>query len=297
VVSSAAQIGLPALLAGASSISAVYSGDAANKSSIGKATVTVLPAVLTVTANNVTKAQGDANPVFTSTITGFVDGDTSATAVSGAASLTTTATLSSVQGTYPITAAIGTLKAAKYTFAFTNGTLTVGPPPPADFTLTALPTALSVTDGQVITTSVSLASLHNYAGTAKLSCTDLPKNVVCYFASTSLNGDPTAENATTSTTLTVTTDNSQHISANRMPEIFSRMGLSTMALVIFFIGRRRRGMTQFLKLTVLLLIVSGASSCANTLGKSVATPGSYTFNVTAVDGSLSKTVPVTLTIK
>ncbi|MGH7193934.1 MAG: Ig-like domain repeat protein, partial [Candidatus Saccharimonadales bacterium] len=56
---------------------------------------------------------------------GLVNNDP-ASVVSGAASLTTTATVSSGVGTYPIAAAQGTLAAANYAFAFVDGTLTVG---------------------------------------------------------------------------------------------------------------------------------------------------------------------------
>ena len=79
---------------------------------------------LTVTATNASKVYGQANPAFGDTISGFVNGDT-ASVVSGSASLTTTATTSSGVGAYAITAAQGSLNAANYTFAFSNGTLTV----------------------------------------------------------------------------------------------------------------------------------------------------------------------------
>ena len=88
-------------------------------------TLTVNKAPLTVTANDASRAYGVANPAFTSTITGFANGDTQASAVTGAPSLTTTATTASPAGPYPITAALGTLAAANYTFTFVNGTLTV----------------------------------------------------------------------------------------------------------------------------------------------------------------------------
>jgi hypothetical protein len=87
--------------------------------------ITVTPAVLTVTAANASRAYGAANPTFTDTIAGYVNGDTSSV-VTGAASLTTTATTASAAGTYPITAAAGTLAASNYTFAFVNGALTIG---------------------------------------------------------------------------------------------------------------------------------------------------------------------------
>ena len=89
-------------------------------------TLVVTQATLTVTANSAAMTYGAGLPAFSDTITGFVNGDTAPTAVTGAASLTTTATSASAVGTYPITASIGTLAAANYTFTFNAGTLTIG---------------------------------------------------------------------------------------------------------------------------------------------------------------------------
>ncbi len=88
--------------------------------------ITVNPAPLTVTAINSSRANAVANPAFTYTITGFVNGD-KASVVSGAPALTTTAVTSSPQGIYPITVAAGTLSAVNYTFVYVNGTLYVSP--------------------------------------------------------------------------------------------------------------------------------------------------------------------------
>ena len=89
-------------------------------------TVSVVPATLTVTANNVSKAFGANVPTLTATISGFVNGQTLATSgVTGQAACTTTATSTSPAGTYPITCTPGTLAAANYTFTFVSGTLTV----------------------------------------------------------------------------------------------------------------------------------------------------------------------------
>src|SRR5208282_457932 len=63
---------------------------------------------------------------FTASYSGFVNGDTTAV-LSGAPSLTTAATATSPAGSYTITAAVGTLSTANYTFTgFASGTLTVG---------------------------------------------------------------------------------------------------------------------------------------------------------------------------
>jgi hypothetical protein len=88
-------------------------------------TIVVQPALLTVTAANATRVYGKTNPAFTDTITGFVNGDTAAKAVTGAAKLTSAATAKSAVGAYAITGAQGTLSAKNYTFKFVSGTLTV----------------------------------------------------------------------------------------------------------------------------------------------------------------------------
>ena len=101
-------------------------------------TFTVAPAILTVTANNLSKESGQANPPLTYTITGLVNSD-SASVVTGVPSLSTTATTSSSFGTYPITITQGNLAAANYTFAFVNGTLSVTGSTQQTITFGALP--------------------------------------------------------------------------------------------------------------------------------------------------------------
>jgi hypothetical protein len=89
--------------------------------------VQVYKAHLTVTANNLTMSEGSAVPPLTYTIAGFVNGDT-ASVVSGAPVLETTATSSSPPGTYPIMVHYGTLSAANYVFTpRLSGVLTITP--------------------------------------------------------------------------------------------------------------------------------------------------------------------------
>jgi hypothetical protein len=102
----------------------------------GSVTLTVSPAPLTVTAVNASQQVGAAIPAFTASYSGFVNGDTSAV-LGGSPSLTTTATTSSPSGTYPISAAVGTLTAANYTFTFVNGTLSIVAPPTVSITPTS----------------------------------------------------------------------------------------------------------------------------------------------------------------
>ena len=94
--------------------------------------VVVKPAPLTVVANSAARAVGASNPALSCTsptfvsctITGFVNGDTSAV-VSGSATLATTAATSSQVGTYPITFSSESLTAANYTFTFVGGVLEI----------------------------------------------------------------------------------------------------------------------------------------------------------------------------
>ena len=81
---------------------------------------------LTVTADSKSRPFGVANPTFTAVISGFVNGQGLATSgVTGSPACSTTATLVSPAGTYPITCSIGTLTSSAYSFVFAPATLTI----------------------------------------------------------------------------------------------------------------------------------------------------------------------------
>jgi hypothetical protein len=84
--------------------------------------LTVTPKALTVTANSLTKIQGEANPAFTVSYNGFVLGQ-GAGVLGGALTFTTSATTSSLPGTYTVTP--GGLTSSNYAITFVPGTLTV----------------------------------------------------------------------------------------------------------------------------------------------------------------------------
>jgi len=87
--------------------------------------LTINKANLTAQADDQTKKHGEANPVFTITYTGFVNGDTKASITEPTAS--STATTSCAVGTYPITLSGGSAINYNITLSSTNGTLTVTP--------------------------------------------------------------------------------------------------------------------------------------------------------------------------
>ena len=103
-------------------------------------TLTIDKAALTVVATDASRTYGDANPAFTTTLTGFVNGQTLATSgVTGVGGVTTSATSASSVGTYALVADAGTYAAANYVFTGRmNARLSVTPA-----TLTVAATAAS----------------------------------------------------------------------------------------------------------------------------------------------------------
>ena len=88
-------------------------------------TIDVTQAELTIKADDKAKIYGANNPNFTFTPSGFVNGDTAATAFTGAPAVSTAATTSSPVGTYTITAAVGSLASSNYSFGYQTGTLSI----------------------------------------------------------------------------------------------------------------------------------------------------------------------------
>ncbi len=96
--------------------------------------LTINRAVLTVTVNPGSITYGQALPAYSASYSGFVNGDSTTVpgaAVSGAPSFTTTATANSTVGSYTINAAVGSLSAANYSFAYASGTLAIKQAAPA----------------------------------------------------------------------------------------------------------------------------------------------------------------------
>jgi 6-phosphogluconolactonase (cycloisomerase 2 family) len=175
-------------------------------------TLTVSPALLTVTAANASRLFGDPNPVFTGTITGLKNGDNIT------ATYATSATASSPVGTYPIVPTLvdPTGKLGNYTVVSNNGILTVagalltvtadnatrlyGDANPA---FTGIITGLK--NGDVVTaTYASAATPASSVGTYAIVPTLVdPAGVLSNYAVTSNNGTLTV----TAVPLTVTANN------------------------------------------------------------------------------------------
>jgi YVTN family beta-propeller protein len=83
---------------------------------------TITKAQLTIAANNATKTLNAVNPTFTSTDSGFVNGENSSV-LTATPTCTTTATTISPVGSFPITCSGA--NAANYTFSYVPGTLKI----------------------------------------------------------------------------------------------------------------------------------------------------------------------------
>ena len=121
--SSTASVGAYSIAAGGGAANPGYS-----LAYVDSGTLSVGKAPLTVTANNASRLYGAPNPALSATVSGFVNGETVATAAGfgGSASVSTAATPTTGVGSVAITPAVGTLTAVNYDFlTLQNGALTI----------------------------------------------------------------------------------------------------------------------------------------------------------------------------
>jgi hypothetical protein len=118
-----------------------FASDGSSFSGLTTVTITVNPILLTVQANNTSRAYGAGNPTFTVTFSGFPQGQNLANSdITGLPNCTTPATSTSPVGSYEIDCTVGTLHSTEYAFVqpFAVGALMITPVP-----LSVQPTAAS----------------------------------------------------------------------------------------------------------------------------------------------------------
>ncbi len=141
------------------------------------ASLTVSSATLTITADNAGKTYGTANPPFTGKVTGERNGDTFKE------SFSTTATVSSPVGTYPIVPSVAGDGLVDYVQSITEGTLTITQ---AATTTTLGASSTSITPGQSVTLTATVVS----------ATTGTPTGTVSFYDNgTQLNTTPATLNA------------------------------------------------------------------------------------------------------
>jgi len=285
---------LTGLSAGTDTVTANYLGDSINADSSGSASVIVEPAVLTVTANNISIYPTQAIPTLTYTITGFVYGESAATATTGNPVLSTSAASNSAVGTYPITVAQGTFATTNYTFTFVPGTLTVLSP---TFTITLSSSSITVPSSKIGQITVTINPSIDYSGTIKLGCGPLPKYVVCTFvpASVQVNG------AAATATLNISTNNFMEISSlnfeRRSHGPLARRSLLSLAFTIPFLSLALFGSTRtrrclLLRGLIAILLFSaiqGLNGCSTAAQDALSSSSSITIIGTDANNSTAQT--------
>lgn len=111
--------------AGSVIVTATQEGNNTYAAATATQTLTVKPAVLTITATNTTVPFGTLPSTFSYTATGFVGTDSTAIFGNNGPAFSTPATTSSAPGRYPINVTQGQLSAQNYTFVFVPGVLTI----------------------------------------------------------------------------------------------------------------------------------------------------------------------------
>ena len=127
-------------------------------------TLTVAKAALTITADDKSKQQGEANPELTVSYSSFVY-DEDASVLTTQPTVTTTATTDSPAGTYPITASGAA--SANYDITYVSGTLTV----------TEGPVVIEVTDISQLDNAIYIEPVEAFCGDQKVLSIKMKNNV------------------------------------------------------------------------------------------------------------------------
>jgi len=284
-------------------------------SAAGDYATTVVPGTLTVTkAASTTGLMASANSATTGssitltatvsstagTPTGtvtFLDGTTSlGTGTLNGQGIATLATAAFAVGTNSITASYA--GDANFNGSVSGATTVTGVVPPS-FSLSALPSTLTITSGSTGSTTITLTPVGGYSGTATLSCGTLPANVFCTFAPTSLSA--TGTNTSVSSTLTIST-NGQMAAAKSPAAPFFFATLVFLPIGLIFAKRRNcRWLPAMLLLVAGATITIGVSGCGGSSPSNAshnAAPGTTQVVVTAsVGGASVQTLNVTLAIQ
>jgi trimeric autotransporter adhesin len=234
------------------------------------------------TAASASRAFGAANPTFTGTLTGVVNGDGITAGYTSQANGTTPAGAYS-SGSYAITPVLTdpNNRLNNYNVTLNDGTLTItsgtgGSTTP--YTLSANPTSLSMTTGQSSSFTLSLVPATSFAGTVTFACSGLPNGSSCSFAPASVTTDGTTTVQSTTVTIALPASKSNEVKA---AGIFALPGI----LLGIFLLRKRKSFERALGVWILaaVFLVSAGIGCgagnSNSGGSSVV--GSYNALITA----------------
>jgi hypothetical protein len=237
--------------------------------------ITVNQAPLTVTATSLNMIYGASVPALTANYSGWVStaDENSSTVVTGAPSLSTSATSASNAGTYLITITQGNLASTDYSFTFVNGTMTVTGTTAQSITFPALsavsygqtPITLGASASSNLAVTYTVVSGPGTISGSTLTITGAGTIVI----TASQNGNDTYAGATPMT---------QSLIVNPAPLTVTAPTLSyTYGTVINTANFSAPTITGWVGTDTSSLVTGGASYTTSASGK--ADVGSYTINV------------------
>jgi len=254
--------------------------------------LTVTPAALRVTANSLSRAYGQINPVFTVTYTGFVNGDDE-NDLGGTLAFTSPAGIDSPVGVYPITP-LGLTAPPNYVLSFVDGALTITAAPliatadnQSKLYGAALPaftgTLAGVQNGENITaTFTTVATAGSNAGTYAITpVVSDPDNKLGNYAVTMVNG-----------TLTVTPVPLTITAQNKSKDYGAALPIFTATYSGFVNGDTETSLDT----SVTLATTANATSPAGVYPITATGAADLNYTITQVNGTLTITaVPLTIT--
>jgi len=262
-------------------------------------TATINKAHLTVTANNASKTYGDTNPALSTTVSGFVAGETLGTSgVTGAGAASTTASASTGAGTATITASAGTLAATNYDFTnLVDGTLTINK---AHLTVTANNAIKTYGDANpTLSTTVS-----GFANGESLATSGVTGSGTATTTATALTGAGTATITAGAGTLTASnydftnlangtlTIGKAHltVTANNAIKTYGDTNPTLSATVSGFVNGESlatSGVSGAGAATTTATALTGAGTATITAGVGTLAASNYDFNTNLLNGTLT----------
>jgi uncharacterized protein (TIGR03118 family) len=190
------------------------------------------------------------------------------------------------------------------------GSIAIAPPPPAaaDFTVQASAPTLDVTKAQAANDTITLTPENGFTGAISLSCSGLPANATCTFNPTSANITGTSAVTSALTISESSTSAAIHTnSSNNLSNLLHKHSgvalafLSPFTLLAFAGFRKRslliRGSMLLAVVAGLTLTMSGCGSSDSSSSSQTTTPTTSQIMVNATAGSITHSVPLTITLQ
>ncbi len=180
--------------------------------------------------------------------------------------------------------------------------------PTGSFTLRSSSSALTVTRGQSVMATMSLAPANGFTGSVSLACSGLPAGTTCSFSPSSINvtGTTTAQTTLTISSSTTYTPPTGYAAKAVAPPKHSGRGIAAAtamplaAFVLLGAVRRRRFLAMLPIVLLGLVVAAGVAGCSSKGGGPTAVPtptGTSQVTVTATSGTISQTTAISLTVQ